>query len=69
MNIRRGLIRTWVVLSVFCVVIMGNNNFPDVNMSDWQMLAWIFVAPPVVLAVVLTALGWIIAGFRGRSSV
>ena len=64
MNIRRGMIRLWIVLTVFWLVIMGNNNMPGVDLSDWHQAAWIFVIPPIAFAVVLTALGWALAGVR-----
>lgn len=68
MNIRRGLVRTWIVLSVLWVLLMANNNMPGVDLSDRRMIAWIFVAPPLGLAVVLAAIGWILAGFRHDAS-
>ena len=69
MNLRRGLIRTWIVLSLFWVVGMANNNFPpDVNLRDWWTDLWLFVMPPVCFAIVLAAIGWIIVGFRGDPS-
>ena len=47
MNIRRGLIRTWIVLSVIYIVVQGNNSPPPgVDLTDWWTLMWLFVAPP-----------------------
>ena len=68
MNIRRGLVRTWIVLSVLWLLVMANNNMPGVDLSDWRTIVWIFVAPPLGLAVILAAIGWILAGFRGDAS-
>ena len=68
MNLRRGLVRTWIVLSILWLLIMGNNNMPGVDLSDWRAVAWIFVMPPLALAVILAAVGWIIAGFRSGVS-
>jgi hypothetical protein len=68
MNIRRGLVRTWIVLTILWIVVMGNNNFgQEVNLADWRVALWILVAPPIGLAILLTALGWIIFGFKGSS--
>jgi hypothetical protein len=61
-------VRTWIVLSVLWLLVMGNNNMPGVNLSDWRTIAWIFVAPPLGLAVILAAIGWILSGFRRDAS-
>jgi hypothetical protein len=68
MNVRRGLVRTWVVLTILWIVAMGNNNVKGVNFADWWTVMWLFVMPPVALAILLVAVGWIIAGFRGNPS-
>jgi hypothetical protein len=66
MNLRAGLVRTWIVLTVLYVAAQAlNNPGPDVNLADWRTVMWLFVAPPIGFAVLLAALGWIIAGFRG----
>lgn len=66
MNIRRGLIRLWIVLTILWLVIMANNNMPGVDLSDWRQVAWIFAMPPIVLALILTALGWVLSGFMRK---
>jgi len=70
MNLTRGLVRTWIVLTVLYVLAqqLFHNPAPDLNPPFWWTVLWIFVVPPVGLAVVLAALGWIIAGFRQRPS-
>jgi len=68
MNLTRGLVRTWIVLTVLYVLAqLFHNGAPDVHLPFWWT-ALCFVAPPVGLAVLLAALGWIIAGFRQRPS-
>jgi hypothetical protein len=52
------------VLSILWLLIVGNNNMPGVDLSDWRTVAWIFVMPPLALAVILAAVGWIVTGFR-----
>ena len=64
MNIRRGMIRLWIVLTVFWVLIQINNNMQGVGLSDWRLAVWIYVIPPIAFAVVVTALGWVLSGFR-----
>jgi hypothetical protein len=69
MNLRKGLVRTWIVLTVLYIVAqIFNSPGPDVNLADRWTVMWILVAPPAGLAVLLAALGWIISGFRGTPS-
>jgi hypothetical protein len=65
MNLRLGLVRAWIVLSAIWLVAMASNTFPsDVNLRDWWTLIWLFAIPPIGFAILLAALGWVIAGFR-----
>ncbi len=69
MNLTRGLVQTWIVLTILYVLAqLFNSPAPDANLSFWWAVIWIFVVPPVGLAVLLAALGWIIMGFRQSPS-
>ena len=66
MNLTRGLVRTWVVLTA---LYLANELFsvrPHANpeTSDWWSLMWIFGAPPAALAILLALVGWVVSGFR-----
>jgi len=65
-NITRGLVRVWIVLTGLYLANQFFSVQPQANheTSDWWSLMWIFGAPPVVLAIVLALLGWIVSGFR-----
>jgi Na+/proline symporter len=70
-NIKRGLVRAWIVLTAFYV---GNQLFfgrpwADSATSEWWALAWIFLLPPIAFAIALAALGWILDGFRVKGPI
>ena len=64
MNIKVGLVRTWIVLAIFYWASqLFNARVPDAPQISWQYLSWVFLMPPIVLAIVLVAVGWILKGF------
>jgi hypothetical protein len=74
MNLRRGLLRLWVVLSLGWIVFVGIEIFPSVDWNDprveqWRWhnlrlgLEWAF-GPPIAVLIGGVALSWAVAGFR-----
>ena len=64
MNVRVGLVRTWIVLTIiYWASQLFNGRGPDSPPITWQYLSWVFLMPPIVLAIVLVAVGWILKGF------
>jgi hypothetical protein len=66
-NIKKGLARAWIVLTIFYVANVLFNNRPTGEVRDWWSLLWIFVMPPLGLAVVLAGLGWVLSGLHKTS--
>jgi hypothetical protein len=66
MTLRRGLTRVWLVLSALYVAGQIFSTRPEgVSFSDWWTVMWVLLMPPLLLAIALAALGWIINGFMG----
>ena len=73
MNLRRGLLRLWVVLSIGWIAYVGVGAINYYYGSEvWaslersiptRFIEWALV-PPVAVLIVGAALGWAIAGFR-----
>jgi len=69
MNLRRGFIGAWIVLSVaYIVAKVFMSSLEEMNPSDWQTFMWDFLMPPLALAAILAAFGWIVSGFRKSRS-
>jgi hypothetical protein len=65
MNFRRGLIRVWLPLTLIWLAVQTGRHFPELAETPWRAVMWIFFLPPVGLGVILFALGWALAGFKG----
>jgi|HubBroStandDraft_3_1064219.scaffolds.fasta_scaffold279271_1 hypothetical protein len=68
MNVKKGLVRTWILLTILYVANVLFNNGVTSEVRDWWSLLWIFLAPPLGLAVVLAGLGWVLAGFQQKTT-
>ena len=62
MNITRGLVRAWIVLTALYLLRTLFASSPQP--SDWWSLVCVYLGPPIAFAVGLALLGWILDGFR-----
>jgi hypothetical protein len=65
MNIRRGLLRLWIVVSIAWISIIGlvYSSLGSRTDSD-RLLLELGLIPPATILVLGAALGWALTGFR-----
>jgi hypothetical protein len=64
MNVKRGVVRAWIVLTVLYWALQLFSFRPhDAPPITWQFILWVFLVPPIGIAVGLAALAWILSGF------